>query len=294
MSTPRDPSSRSELVTVIALGVTLSLSLFFFLAGRGLGERERSRQSDGQRAGAAAAPDFTGTVSGHIEEVNTGSFDLVDGVAYRSGADVVVFVTSKPIASAALAGSTCPMTLARSLALLRNASWAEVTLDKDGDSPYFAYGTQYEGQSRADDPAGNYVSTALDVEDGRAEGGARHRDYGKFTFDLPLLAPALPEPSQRDRYDNRIWPDTPPLPTAADAIAAYQMLRRAALAKNLDALLTAQGFTTPQLAAVRALPGIEADLAAHADRFLTPRDLSPEDEVRLHPSHAHLAATGET
>ena len=293
MSSNRDTSSRSELLTVVALGVTFSLSLFFFLAARESdSERERSRERRGQRA--SAAPDSAGTVSGHIEEANVGSYDLVDGVAFRSGGDVVVYVTSKPIASAALAGSACPMTLARSLALLRNASWAEVTLDKDGDSPYFAYGTQYEGQSRADDPAGTYVSSSLDVEDGRAEGGAKHSDYGRFTFDLPLLAPALSEPSQRDRFDNRIWAAGARTPTEAEAVAAYQTLRRAALAKDLDALLAAQGFTPAQIAAVRALPGIEADLAAHADRFLTPGDLSPEDEVQLDRGYAQLAAIGKT
>jgi hypothetical protein len=292
MSSQHHTSQRSELLTVVALGITFSLSLFFFLAaGERDGERGQQRER-GQRA--AAAPDPAGTVSGHIEEANVGSYDLVDGVAFRGNAGVVVFVTSKPIASAALAGAACPMTLARSLALLRNASWAEVTLDEGGDTPYFAYGTQYEGQSRADDPGGHYVSSSLDVEDGRAEGGAKHRDYGKFDFDLPLLAPALREPSQRERFDNRIWTDNPRTPTQAEAVAAYQTLRRAALAKDLDALLAAQGFTTAQIAAVRAMPGIEADLAAHADRFLTPGDLSPEDEVQLDRGYAQLAAIGKT
>ena len=293
MSSHRHTSPRSELATVVALGVTLVLSVSFFVAASGRsGEKERPRVRGGKPA--AAAPDPAGTVSGHIEEANTGSFDLVDGIAHRSGKDVVVFVTSKPIASATLAGSACPMTLARSLALLRNASWAEVTLDEDGDTPYFSYGTQYEGQSRADDPDHHYVSSALDVEDGRAEGGAKHSDYGKFNFDLPIHAPSLPEPSQRDRFDNRVWADNPKIPTEGEAVAAYQTLRRAALAKDLEALLAAQGFTAAQIAAVRALPGIDADLAAHADRFLTPGDLSPEDEVRLDHGFAQLAAIGKT
>ncbi|HXT52419.1 MAG TPA: hypothetical protein VN811_15355, partial [Thermoanaerobaculia bacterium] len=268
-------------------------SVAFFAAARGRdGGKERPRVRGGKPA--AAAPDPTATVSGHIEEANVGSFDLVDGVASRTSDGLVVFVTSKPIASAALAGSACPMTLARSLALMRDASWAEVTLDEDGDTSYFAYGTQYAGQSRADDPGGHYVSSALDVEDGRAEGGAKHSDYGRFTFDLPIHAPALAEPSQRDRFDNRIWSANPRVPTEAEAVAAYQTLRHAALARDLDALLAAQGFTAAQVAAVRALPGIEADLVAHAERFLTPGDLSPEDEVQLDHGFAQLAAIGKT
>ena len=279
----------------MALGITFALSLGFFLAADGKqGEKEHQRRERGAERDAAA-PDPGGTVSGHVEEANVGAYDLVDGVAYRAAAGgVVVFVTAKPIASAALAGSSCPMTLARSLALLRNASWAEVTLDGDGDTPYFAYGTQYAGQSRADDPGGHYVSSSLDEEDGRAQGRARHSDYGGFTFDLPIQAPALREPSQRDRFDNRVWSANPKIPAEAEAVAAYQTLRRAALAKDLDALLAAQGFTAAQIAAVRALPGIDADLAAHADRFLTPGDLSPEDEVQLDKGYAQLAAIGKT
>jgi hypothetical protein len=296
MSSNRHNTPRSELVVVAALGLTFSLAVVsFFVATSGGAERERREGVRGRRGAAAAAPEPGGTVSGHIEEANVGAYDLVDGIAYRgAGGGVVVFVTAKPIASAALAGSPCPMTQARSLALLRDASWAEVTLDESGDTPYFAYGTQYAGQSRAEDPGGHYVSGSLDVEGGRAEGRAKHADYGSFTFDLPIHAPAVAEPSQGQRFGNRIWASNPRTPTEAEAVAAYQSLRRAALAKDLEALLAAQGFTPAQIAAVRALPGIDADLAAHADRFLTPGDLSPDDEVQLDHGYAQLAAVGKT
>ena len=247
--------------------------------------------SEGASASAASSPE--GRVSGHFEEANVGGFDLVDGIAHRApGGEVVVFATSKPIASAALAGSSCPMTQARALALLRDASWNEVTLDRRGHSPYFAYGTQYAGQGRALDPDGHYVSGSLEEEDGRAEGQARHEDYGGFRFDLPIHAPALPEPSQGDRFDTRVWGASPVVPGTYQAFTAYEAIRRAALARDLAALLAAQGFTAEQIAAVRALPGIEADLAAHADRFLTPGELSPDDPVQVDRGWAQLAAVG--
>ena len=49
---------------------------------------------------------------GRHHEVNSGNFDLVDGIAWpaKDGSGTVVYATSKPIASSALAGSPCPMT----------------------------------------------------------------------------------------------------------------------------------------------------------------------------------------
>jgi hypothetical protein len=70
-------------------------------------------------------------VKGHYKEINIGEFDLVDGIAYPAtgGAGIVVYVTDKPIASPMLTESACPMTEARALTELRNARFAEVTLD---------------------------------------------------------------------------------------------------------------------------------------------------------------------
>ena len=52
--------------------------------------------------------------------------------------------------------------------------------------------------------------------------------------------------------------------------AAYRTVREAALKKDLNGLLAAQGFDPKQIAAIRGLDGIDADLAVFADRFLKP------------------------
>lgn len=85
-------------------------------------------------------------VRGHFKEINTGDFDLVDGIAWASEGETVVYVTSKAIASAALASSPCPMTQARFLTALRDAGWNEVTLDAKGTSNYYGNGTPYAGR----------------------------------------------------------------------------------------------------------------------------------------------------
>src|SRR5215813_3417022 len=86
---------------------------------------------------------YPAPVKGHFQEVNVGSFDVVDGIAYKSGAGTVVFVVSKPIASPMLSSSPCPMTEARALLDLRDASYMEVTLDAAGQSKYFAAGKAF-------------------------------------------------------------------------------------------------------------------------------------------------------
>jgi hypothetical protein len=80
---------------------------------------------------------YPAPVKGHIKEVNIGEFDLVDGIAYPSmngGGGTVVYVASKPIASPLLVDSACPLTQARALSKLRNASFGEITLDPTGVS----------------------------------------------------------------------------------------------------------------------------------------------------------------
>ena len=294
---------------MVALAATLCLSLAGFLSGGSWPNLSLPEVDAGfswpdvtwpempWRRGGKSAPaegpgSGAGEVSGEFEEANVGSFELVDGIAHRAAEGAVtVFATSEPIASASLAGSACPATQARALALLRDASWNEVTLDEDGDTPYFAYGTQYAGQGKASDPDGHWVSSSLEVEDGRAEGRARHEDYGGFRFDLPLHAPTPPEPSQGQRFDGRVWPGNR-VPGTHEAFLAYDAIRRAALAGDLAALLGAQGFTAEQVAAVRALPGIEAELAAHALRFLTTEELSPDDPIQVDQGWAQLVGVG--
>jgi len=218
-----------------------------------------------KKAGAAL-------VKGHFEEVNSGTFDLVDGIAWpaSSGEGTVVYVVSKPIASAALAASPCPMTLARALTALRNAEYLEVTLDSAGKSSYFAFGTPFRGSSRADEVGSGHWPAKLRLEGGRAAGSVAHKDYGGFEFDLPLLSPKVKEVSEGDRSRGRRWDESTTTPAEPAVTAAYRAVREAALKKNLAGLLAAQGFDQKQIAAIRGLDGIAADLAVYADRFLKP------------------------
>src|SRR5688572_16358709 len=128
-----------------------------------------------------------GSVEGRLADINIGTFDLVDGIAWRAeGRGTVIYVISKPIASSMLASSACPATMARALTAVRDAGWVEVTLDASGKSNYFASGTPYGGSMRALDPPGNYVSSTLTASGDRVSGRAAHREYGGFKFELPL------------------------------------------------------------------------------------------------------------
>src|SRR5262249_12021958 len=73
--------------------------------------------------GGPAPYAYPAPVKGHYKEINTGDFDLVDGISYAAGEGTVVLATEKPIASPILAGSICPMTQARAIALIRNAGY---------------------------------------------------------------------------------------------------------------------------------------------------------------------------
>jgi HEAT repeat protein len=218
-----------------------------------------------KQAGAAV-------VKGHFEEVNTGTFDLVDGIAWPAsrGEGTVVYVVSKPITSAVLADSPCPMTLARSLTALRNAEYLEVTLDSAGKSSYFAWGTPFAGASRGDEVGGNSWPAKLRLAGNRAAGSVAHKDYGGFEFDLPLLSPKVKEVSEGDRSRGRRFDESAITPAEPAVTAAYRAVREAALKKDLNGLLAAQGFDQKQIAAIRGLEGIGADLAVYADRFLKP------------------------
>lgn len=243
---------------------------------------------------AAPAPyTYPAPVKGHYEEVNTGTFDLVDGIAYAaSGGGTVVYVTEKAIASPVLAGSTCPMTQARALTLLRNAAYLEVTLDASSRSSYFAGGTPYGGQGREEDVGGGYWKIAGGkLNDGRIAGTVSYKRRGQFEFDLPVFKPGVNEVSEGDRVKGQRADETRRAPSEAEATAAYTTLRRAAFARDLKTMLAAQGFDAKQVAAIRGLPGIDADLAAHADRFLDPG--APE-EPSVGPGQASVAARGKS
>jgi hypothetical protein len=213
---------------------------------------------------------YPAPVKGHVKEINLGEFDLVDGVAYASmsGAGTVIYVASKPIASPMLVDSSCPLTQARALSKLRNASFGEITLDRAGRSKYFSAGTPFGG-SLTDLTPRDWSST-LKADAGRVAGTVTHRQYGKFDFDLPLSNPKVDQISDGDRQQKRKLAATTPKPGAQAISAAYVALRDAALKKDLKATLAALGFDAKQSAAIRGMDGIDADFLIFADRFLTP------------------------
>jgi hypothetical protein len=254
------------------------------------------------RRGASAAPVrvpaaapapyvYPAPVKGHYKEVNTGDFDLVDGIAYTASGGTVVFVTEKAIASPVLAGSTCPMTQARALALLRKSAYLEVTVDAAGRSNYFAAGVPYGGQSREEDVGGRYWKiTGGKPAEGRVSGSVAYRGHGGFEFDLPVSKPGVNEVSMGDRVHGTRSDETRRAPTRDEVVAAYTAIRRAALAKDLEAMLRVQGFDAKQVEAIRGLPGIEADLPDHADRFMVPGD--PE-EADVRPGYGQVGGRGK-
>lgn len=255
------------------LAVFLSASALVLSACHSSWEDDDTTTS--RRSASPALVTFPAQVKGHFEEVNTGNFDLVDGIAYTTEGGTVVFVTEKAIASSALAGSPCPMTLARAVALLRNAAYLEITLDEAGRSKYFAGGVQYGGQGREEDVGGwvggrPWKISGGRVLDGRIAGKVVHGTHGGFEFDLPIYKPQVNEVSMGDRVAGRRMDETRRGPTEDEVVTSYVEIRRAALAKDLEAMLSRQGFDANQVAAIQSLPGIDADLGAHADRFLVP------------------------
>lgn len=236
---------------------------------------------------------YPAPVKGHLDDVNTGNFDLVDGIAYPAsrGAGTVVYVTSKPIASPVLAGSPCPMTQARALTSIRNAGWVEVTLDPKGKSKFYTRGTAFGGTGREEEVGGRSWLSGLDLAGGRAKGTVKHREHGEFEFDLAVSSPKVREVSESDRMDGVRGDPQAAAPTEAQLTAAYDALRAAAAKKDLKALLAAQGFDDAQVAAVRGLAGIGGDFAVYADRFLSPGTPTP-DEFQSRPGYGAVRGEG--
>ena len=229
-------------------------------------------------------------VSGHYKEINLGEFDVVDGLAYPdpNGRGTVVYVTSKPIASPMIAGSACPMTQARALSQLRDASWLEVTLTK-GASKYFAAGKSFGGSSREEEVGGRYWKSQLEAADpDRAEGQVVHRQHGSFRFDLPVSKPLVNEASQGDWVQGARWDNTAPKPTQQAIESAYRAVHDAVMKKDLKAFLTAQGFDPKQVEAIRGLDGIDADFSVYSDRFLVAAE-PPEFSSRPGTGYVRIA-----
>lgn len=225
-------------------------------------------------APAAPAPyEYPPPVSGRYEEANLGAFELADGVAYPAsdGSGTVVYVTSKAIASPLLAESGCPMTEARALTVLRDASYLEVTLDAKGQSAYFAGGAPYGGSSRETEVGGRYWQIQAKRNDGeRVAGTLAYSGHGKVAFDLPVYRATVGELTEGDRVSGGVVPPGAVDPAPERIVATYRALRAAALQKDLAGILAAQGFDAARIEKIRGLTGIEADVAAFADRFLEP------------------------
>ena len=234
---------------------------------------------------------YPAPAKGHFKEVNVGEFDVVDGIAYTAtgNAGTVVYVTSKAIASPLLADSACPMTMARALTELRNASYMEVTLNSKGISKYFAAGTAFNGSSKDTSPGGRYWQSRLKQDASHATGNVVHRTDGHFEFDMPVYTPQVNEFSEGDSSDGLRYDKTLPKPTEAAVSAAFKALHDAALKKDLKALLAAQGFDKKQVAAIRGLDGIDGDFAIYADRFLTPGN---PDDFTARPGTAYVHTLG--
>ena len=245
------------------------------LALSGCGRDAPSPAAQQKRTAKAAeeqAPPYTypAPVKGHYKEINVGDFDVVDGIAFPDphGRGTVVYVTSKPIASPVISASACPMTQARALTALRDASFVEVTILK-GSSKYFAAGKAFGGSSREEEVGGRYWTTKLKDDPDSAVGHVFHKQHASFDFDLPMSKPLVNEVSQGDWAHGTRADPAMPRPTEQAVTAAYQAVHDAALARNLKALLAAQGFDSKQIAAIRGLDGIGADLEFYSERFLT-------------------------
>ncbi len=282
-----------------ALALSGAVLLVFHFAGCG------SKPGTGTAGGATpssappaaeekepAAYTYPRPVEGHLTDVNTGDFDLVDGIAWTAngGAGTVVYVTSKLIASPVLAGAPCPMSQARALAAIRNAGWVEATLDAKGKSRYFTRGTPFGGTGREEDVGGRYWTSTLTVSDGLASGEIRHKNYGGFAFEkMPVTTPRVTEVSESDKVGGKRSDPLGVTPTQEQVAAAYEALRKAALAKDLKTFLALEGFDEKQVAAIRGLDGIDADFAILADRFLTPGETG---EFQNAPGYGGIVGTG--
>jgi hypothetical protein len=291
---PRRPSLRAAAIPFATLAAIASILGLLGACGGGSKSTAGASAARSEAKPAPPAPEpysYPPPVSGHYNEVNTGDFDLVDGLATpNEGGGYVVLATSKAIGSPLLAGSTCPRTEARALMVLRDVAWLEAPTDAKGKSPYFASGTIFNGQGYEENVGGGYWR--IDVResgDHRVTGQVRYSDRGGYRFDLPLYASRVPEVSEGERVHGQQAAGDVGTPDEARARALYKTLRDAARARDLGAFLAAQGFSDPVIRSLRGLAGIDADFAALADRFLSPGE---PGEANLQPGLAGIGAEG--
>lgn len=288
------------MIAQSSLGLRVLLASLVVLIPLGCGNHDAGASAPNAPAAepastsaATVAPySYPAPVSGHYAEANTGEFDLVDGLAYTSssGSGTVVYVTSKSIASPILASSSCPMTEARAIGLLRDAAYLEVTLDPAGNSSYFAQGTPLGGRGREEGAGGNsWKIESKKSAAGRAAASVAYRGRGGFEFDLPIVKPKLAEVSEGDRVQGNRAPPDAGTPEESAVLDLYRSLHEAARGRDLAALLAAQGFSKDSIAAIRGLDGIEADFAVFADRFLDPGD---PGEATVYEGYGGVRASG--
>ncbi len=166
-----------------------------------------------------------------------------------------------------------------------------MTIDAAGRSKFYGAGTQYNGTGRSTDVGSREWSIkGGKPADGKIAGSVNYRGRGTFEFTLPVFAPKSAEVSESDVMDGQRYAEDRRTPTEAELTKAYTEMRKAALAKDLKAMLELQGFDAKQVQAIRGLPGIDGELAAHADRFLDPG--TPE-EPTLEPGYAGIGARGK-
>lgn len=260
----------------------------------GTGKAEAGKTATAREAEAPlTAYTYPAPVKGTFRDSdqNIPSFDIVDGLAYPShdGSGTVVWVTAKPIASPLVATSACPMTEARFLILLRNSPWAELTLQANGKSKYFAAGNPYGGSMRDASGDSQWTSERQTGAAGRVAGSFHHRTDGAFSFDLPVSSPAIPQVSYGEAQHGLYVDGATPKPDPQAVAAVYKQLHDAAVKKDLQGILAAQGFDAKEIAAIRGLPGIDQDVEAFADRFMEPgTGLDPDVRV----GEGHLGAQG--
>jgi hypothetical protein len=234
---------------------------------------------------------YPAPVAGHFADANYGNYVLTDGIAYAgSDGGTVVVASEKAIASPILTATGCPMTYARALLLIRNSGLIEVRLDAAGQSAYFSVATPYDGRGREQDVGGRYWRTSGKLENGRITGKVEYKGKGGFTFDLPVAIPKVDDVGFGDIVSGTRFDSGRRAPSEAEVRAAFLAIRKAALAKDLRGMLAAQGFDAKQSEAIRGLPGIDADLGAHADRFLDPG--TPE-EADVGPGYGRIGSRGQ-
>ena len=105
---------------------------------------------------------------------------------------------------------------------------------------------------------------------------------------VAVLMPRVTEVSESDKVGGKRSDPAGVTPAEGQVVAAYKKVRAAALKRDLKGVLAAQGFDEKEIAAIRALPGIDADLAVYADRFLKP---GTTGEIQTYPGYG--AVTGE-